>query len=84
MRKAIQGLALAAFYLMSLLPYRALYALSDFLYVIVYRLVRYRLSTVRRNMAAAFPDKTADGLRRLDFQFGARQRSRLVEGDGVD
>lgn len=69
MRKAIQGLALAAFYLMSLLPYRALYALSDFLYVIVYRLVRYRLSIVRRNMAAAFPDDTADGLRRTEQGF---------------
>lgn len=47
------------FYLISLLPYRALYVLSDFFYLIIYYVARYRRTVVRRNITTSFPEKTA-------------------------
>ena len=69
MKKARQAIVYAAFLLMSLLPYKALYALSGVLYLVTYRIVRYRLSTARRNMAAAFPEKSREELRRMEQGF---------------
>lgn len=65
----LQAIAYAAFYLISLLPYRALYALSGVLYFFTYRVARYRLSTARRNIAAAFPGKSREELRRMERGF---------------
>ena len=42
-------------YLLSLLPFGILYVLSDILYIVVYRVLQYRVTTVRRNLANAFP-----------------------------
>ena len=42
----------------ALLPMRVLYVLADFLYIIIYRVLRYRLKVVRRNLAASFPEKS--------------------------
>ena len=42
----------------ALLPMWALYILSDILYVLVYKVVRYRVKVVRQNMKASFPDKS--------------------------
>lgn len=39
----------------SLLPYPILYALSDFLSFLLYRVVRFRLKVVRKNLALSFP-----------------------------
>ena len=39
----------------ALLPMWALYILSDILYVLVYKVVRYRVKVVRQNMKASFP-----------------------------
>ena len=49
----------------ALLPMWALYILSDILYVLVYKVVRYRVKVVRQNMKASFPDKSDTELRRL-------------------
>ena len=63
------GLAYSTFYLLSLLPYRALYALSDFFYVVVYHVARYRIGVVRRNLSTSFPEKDGDELRRIERGF---------------
>lgn len=39
----------------SLLPFRLLYSLSDFIYVIIYYIIGYRKNTVRENLALALP-----------------------------
>lgn len=39
----------------SILPFRLLYTLSDFIYVIVYYIIGYRKKTVRSNLALALP-----------------------------
>jgi Kdo2-lipid IVA lauroyltransferase/acyltransferase len=46
------------FYLLSLVPMRALYWLSDGIYGLVYYLVGYRKAVVMGNLLRAFPEKT--------------------------
>lgn len=48
---------------------KALYVLSDILYVVIYKIAGYRTRIVRRNMAAAFPDKSTVELKRLERAF---------------
>lgn len=57
--KILYSIVHAAFYLISLLPYRILYILSDILYLIIYYIVRYRRALVRRNITSSLPGKTA-------------------------
>ena len=45
-------------YLVSLLPLRVLYLLSDLLYFFLYFVVRYRRRVVLENLRVAFPEKT--------------------------
>lgn len=45
-------------FLLSLLPFRLLYLLSDFFYFLIYYCVRYRRGVVRRNLTEAFPEKS--------------------------
>lgn len=63
----------------ALLPMRVLYLYSDFLYVIIYRLIRYRLRVVRRNMKTAFPEKTDIELYRLEQEFYHHFADYIVE-----
>ncbi len=44
--------------LISYLPFWVLYLISNFLYIVLYRLTKYRLKVVRENMKNAFPEKT--------------------------
>jgi Kdo2-lipid IVA lauroyltransferase/acyltransferase len=45
-------------YLVSLLPLRVLYILSDIVYFIIYKIFRYRKKVVLHNLTIAFPHKT--------------------------
>lgn len=45
-------------YPLSLLPFSVLYALSDFLFLIIFRLVGYRKKVVFQNLRNSFPEKT--------------------------
>lgn len=63
----------------ALLPMGALYVLSDIFYLVIYRLVRYRLKVVRRNLAASFPEKTAKELRALERGFYRHFADYVVE-----
>ena len=53
----------------ALLPMRVLYLLSDLLYLLVYRIVGYRVKVTRRNLEASFPDRSTDELRKLERRF---------------
>jgi Kdo2-lipid IVA lauroyltransferase/acyltransferase len=53
----------------SLLPFRVLYWISDFLFLILYRLGGYRTRVVRTNLKNSFPDKTATELIRIEKLF---------------
>lgn len=50
----------------SILPFPLLYLFSDFTYLIVYYVIGYRKSTVRENLALAFPDKTEKERRAIE------------------
>ena len=63
----------------ALLPMRVLYVLSDVLYVLLYKIVHYRLKVVRSNMKASFPDKTEEELRRLERDFYHHLADFIVE-----
>ena len=45
-------------WIISILPFRLLYAFSDFLFLIVYYLIGYRKKTVKFNIKLVFPDKS--------------------------
>jgi len=45
------------FYLISLLPWRVFYMISDFFAFILQRVIKYRVDVVAKNLAIAFPEK---------------------------
>jgi KDO2-lipid IV(A) lauroyltransferase len=51
-------LVFALLYLVSLLPLRVLYVISDMAFVLVYYVFGYRKQVVMENLAIAFPEKT--------------------------
>jgi Kdo2-lipid IVA lauroyltransferase/acyltransferase len=56
-------------WLISILPFRVLYFLSDCIYVLVYRLVGYRKKTVRENLAMALPHLSVAERRLIEKKF---------------
>ncbi|CAC9975426.1 MULTISPECIES: lysophospholipid acyltransferase family protein [Flavobacterium] len=49
-------IAFPLLWLISILPFRLFYLFSDFVYFLVYRVIRYRKSVVRENLALTFPN----------------------------
>ncbi|GAA4231243.1 lipid A biosynthesis protein [Postechiella marina] len=45
-------------WLISILPFRLLYLVSDGLYILLYKIIGYRKKVVTNNLKLAFPDKT--------------------------
>lgn len=56
-------------YGISLLPFRALYLLSDVLEFVLFRVIGYRLKVVRENLSKSFPEKSPEELRRIEREF---------------
>lgn len=59
----------ALWYVLSLLPLRVLYVLSDLFYYLLYYVVRYRRKVVRKNLIGSFPDKTLPEICRIEQGF---------------
>ena len=57
------------FYGISIVPFRVLYIISDIFYLLGYRLFKYRVDMVTRNMTIALPEKTEAEIRVLVKQF---------------
>ena len=53
----------------SKLPLSLLYYLSDFLFFVGYRLIKYRRVVVWRNLVNSFPEKSIDELRQIEKDF---------------
>lgn len=60
MKEFLYNIIYGIFYLVSKLPYRALYVISDIANLVLYHIVRYRRDIVRRNIASAFPEKSLE------------------------
>ncbi len=57
------------FYLLSLLPLRVLYGLSDCFAFIIYYVARYRRSVVRKNLTSSFPEKDLSEIIGIEKRF---------------
>lgn len=60
MKEFLYNIIYGIFYLVSKLPYRALYVISDIANLVLYYIVRYRRDIVRRNITSAFPEKSLE------------------------
>ncbi len=62
-------IAYAIIWLISLLPLRALYLLSDVAFLLVYHIIGYRKGVVKDNLRHAFPEKSAAEINDLSKRF---------------
>lgn len=60
---------LPLFYLISLLPFPILFLLSDFLFVIVFYLLKYRRKVVHQNLKNSFPEKSNSEIGMIEKKF---------------
>lgn len=67
------------FYIVSLLPFWLLYIVSDILYFLLYKVVRYRVKVVRENLKNAFPEKSNAELRKIEKDFYSYLPDLMVE-----
>ena len=67
--KIVYWLTYAGMWLVALLPFRVLYALSDGLYFLMRHVVHYRKKVVRRNLRNSFPEKSETELMEIERKF---------------
>lgn len=67
------------FYLLSLLPFRVLYLLSDLIYFFLYRVFGYRKAIVLSNLRIAFPEKEESELTGISKRFYRNLTDTFVE-----
>lgn len=67
--KALYYFLFGIVFVFSILPFPVLYALSDVLYLLIYRVVGYRKKLVRKNMRDSFPEKSAEELSVIEKKF---------------
>ncbi|MGC3978015.1 MAG: lysophospholipid acyltransferase family protein [Paludibacteraceae bacterium] len=65
--------------LLSYLPFWLLYLVSDFIYLIVYHIVRYRVNVVRENINRSFPEKTVREKKQIEKKFYHHFGDMMVE-----
>lgn len=56
-------------WLVSILPFRLLYAFSDVLYLFIYRIFGYRKKTVQENLNLVFPEKSSEDINAITKKF---------------
>lgn len=66
-------------YAFSLLPFRVMYVISDFFYILVYYVIKYRRKVVDNNLAIAFPQKTAGERKKIARQFYKNFTDNFIE-----
>ena len=74
-----QKLFLVSVYLLSLLPWRMLYFMSDFIALVLYYIVGYRKEVVYENLTNSFPDKSKKEIRKIAHQYYQHIADIMVE-----
>ena len=69
MKKFIFYLSYCLIFLLSLLPLWVLYLLSDFIFLIIFYVMKYRRRLVFKNMSDSFPNKSEEEIRVLERRF---------------
>jgi len=67
------------FYLISLLPWRVIYLVSDFAYFLLYYVFKYRRNVVMGNLLTAFPGKTEQERVRIAKNFYKQFADNFIE-----
>jgi len=67
--KTLYFLAYGFWYLVALLPFPVLYLLSDGLYFVMAKVIKYRHKVIWKNLKNSFPEKTDDELRQIEQGF---------------
>ncbi len=79
MKSIAAKLLIGLIYVISLLPHSILYVLSDFIYLIVYKLVGYRKKVVFENIKNSFPGKQDDEIWKITSKFYRNLADIIVE-----
>jgi KDO2-lipid IV(A) lauroyltransferase len=66
-------------WLISILPFKLLYAFSDIIYLFVFRIFGYRKKTVKENLRLVFPDKDEKEIKRITKAFYHHLCDMIVE-----
>ena len=69
MQAIIYYVSLPFIYFFSLLPFPVMYLFSDFIYVILYKLIGYRKQVVWTNLRNSFPEKSDDEINLITKNF---------------
>lgn len=69
MQRLVFWLAYPLLWLISILPFKLFYLVSDSVYVLVYHITRYRRSTVTENLKLVFPDKSSEEIKDIRKKF---------------
>ena len=70
MNKILYHIVHSLWYVASLLPLRIHYVFSDWvLYVFIYKIAKYRVKVVRKNLTESFPEKDTLELRQIESRF---------------
>ena len=67
------------FYLISLLPWRVMYFISDGIAFILRKIIRYRVDVVNYNLSVAFPDKSAQERKKIAKKFYQQFTDSFIE-----
>lgn len=67
--KALAKVAIFFLYLLSLLPFWALYLFADAVFIILFYVTHYRRKVVQENLLNAFPEKTPTERARIEREF---------------
>ena len=79
LKKALHNIGIFFWYLFSLLPFWFLYLIADFLYLIIYYLIKYRREVVHNNLRNSFPDKTEAEITKIAKLYFRYMADLLVE-----
>ena len=66
MQLLIYSLTYPLIWILSVLPLRILYFISDIIYVLLYHIIGYRKKVVRHNLKLSFPEKSAEDLLKIE------------------
>ena len=66
-------------WIITLLPFKVLYFISDLLYLVLYYIISYRRDVVAINLRNSFPEKTAEELKTIEKKFYRHLADIIIE-----
>lgn len=66
-------------WLISILPFRLFYGVSDLVFVLVYHIIGYRRKTVRENLELVFPEKSKSEIQKIQKKFYSHMCDMFLE-----